>query len=569
MKLGIGLKLGFLLATFGILSTSLTGYYFYTSSRTMLFDAAGRDLLTSTQVLSRNMIVTLDGISDDARLLASIPAAGEVASSPQTKTEQVNKNSLADVFNAMLSTHPEYFQIRLISAEHNGLELVRVDREGHKLIRVQADDLQEKAHYAYFFEALHLKRGEVRLSDIVINHEVGAHSGLNKPTLQVSTPVFSVSGKLLGLIVINIDLNELFGFLKADLPGDYQLYLSNQSGDFLVHPDATQTFGFEHGRRIFVQDAFQPVLALIHGNSQNVVINTRDEQQLKKHLAAAFVRVPFGDKTGKRFLILGLAQPLDNIMRETSKLGVDSVQMVLAFSGLALILSALVSRIVTGPLNNMVKEVKRFSKERVITASPLRRNDELGLLSRSFHDMQAEIMAYLSELNESRTALDHLARHDTLTGLPNRRMFFDRLEHAIGNSRRSGKQLAVLFIDLDRFKEINDTLGHAVGDDVLINVARLLKASVREVDTVARLGGDEFVILLDTIDDPQHVKAVAQKLHDCFQQSMQIGGREMFVHSSIGIGIFPRDGGDADELVHNADQAMYNSKKAGGNTFSF
>jgi diguanylate cyclase (GGDEF)-like protein len=96
-----------------------------------------------------------------------------------------------------------------------------------------------------------------------------------------------------------------------------------------------------------------------------------------------------------------------------------------------------------------------------------------------------------------------------------------------------------------------------------------LKASVREVDTVARLGGDEFVILLDTIDDPQHVKAVAQKLHDCFQQSMQIGGREMFVHSSIGIGIFPRDGGDADELVHNADQAMYNSKKAGGNTFSF
>jgi len=562
MKISIGLKLGILLASFGILATGLTGYYFYNSSREILLKAAQRDLLTATQVLGRNMAVSLDEISDNARLLAVIPAAGNVFSAPDGQAVERQKRMLAGAFSAMLSVHPEYFQIRLISADRNGLELVRVDRDRKKLTRVLAGDLQEKAHYPYVFESLHLKRGEVRLSKITINHEVGAHSGLNKPSLRVVTPVVADDGKLLGLIVINIDLNGLFDFLKASLPNSYQVYLSNQSGDFLVHPDPSQTFGFDRGRRILVQDAFQPVLALIKGNSQKIVFNIGATQQ-QAGMNAAFVRLPFGGTAKNRFVILGLSQPLDNIARETLRLGLDTIKIVLVFSMLALILSAVVARVVTGPLNAIVSAINRFSKDRVISTLPLARNDELGLLSRSFHDMQGEIIEHLSELNESRKVLDHLARHDTLTGLPNRRMFFDRLEHAIANSRRSGKQLAVLYIDLDQFKEINDTLGHGVGDAVLASVASLMKSAVREVDTVARLGGDEFVILLDTIDDPQHVTVIIRKLHDLFQRPMRIDGHELQVHASIGAGIFPRDGKDADELMQNADRAMYSSKKDG------
>jgi diguanylate cyclase (GGDEF)-like protein len=568
MKISIGLKLGILLATFGILATGLTGYYFYNSSREILLNAAQRDLLTATHVLGRNMAVSLDEISDNARFLAAIPAAGNVFRAPDGQVAEREKKMLAATFSAMLSVHPEYFQIRLISADRNGLELVRVDRDGKNLTRVRAGDLQEKSHYPYVFESLHLKRGEVRLSKITINHEVGAHSGLNKPSLRVVTPVVADDGRLLGLIVINIDLNGLFGFLKAGLPSSYQVYLSNQSGDFLVHPDSSQTFGFDQGRRILVQDAFQPVLALIQGNSQKIVFNIGATQQ-QPGMNAAFVRLPFGGTAKNRFVILGLSQPLDNIARETSRLGMDTIKIVLVFSMLALILSAVVARVVTGPLNAIVSAINRFSKERVISTLPLARNDELGLLSRSFHDMQREIMVHLSELNESRKVLDHLARHDTLTGLPNRRMFFDRLEHAIANSRRSGKQLAVLFIDLDRFKDINDSFGHAAGDGVLITVANLLKSAVREVDTVARLGGDEFVILLDTIDDPQHVTVIIRKLHTLFQKPMRIGGHELQVHASIGAGIFPRDGKDADELMQNADQAMYHSKKNGKGTSNF
>jgi diguanylate cyclase (GGDEF)-like protein len=506
------------------------------------------------------MAVSLDEVSDNARLLAAIPAAVNVFRAPHGQVAEHEKKMLAGAFSAMLSVHPEYFQIRLISADRNGLELVRVDRDGKKLTRVLAGDLQEKAHYPYVFESLHLKRGEVRQSKITINHEVGAHSGLNKPSLRVVTPVVADDGRLLGLIVINIDLNGLFDFLKASLPNSYQVYLSNQSGDFLVNPDPSQTFGFDQGHRILVQDAFQPVLALIQGNSQKIVFNIGATQQ-QPGMNAAFVRLPFGGTAKNRFVILGLSQPLDNIARETSRLGMDTIKIVLVFSMLALILSAVVARVVTGPLNAIVSAINRFSKERVISTLPLARNDELGLLSRSFHDMQGEIIEHLSELNESRKVLDHLARHDTLTGLPNRRMFFDRLEHAIANSRRSGKQLAVLYIDLDQFKEINDTLGHGVGDAVLASVASLMKSAVREVDTVARLGGDEFVILLDTIDDPQHVTGIIRKLHDLFQRPMRIEGHELQVQASIGAGIFPRDGKDADELMQNADRAMYSSKK--------
>lgn len=569
MKLGIGFKLGLLLATFGILATSLTAYYFYSSSRNMLASAAERDLLTATQVVGRNMKLIIDVIAEDAQLLAAMPVTSNVFNLPNELTAESDKKILADTFAAMLSAHPEYFQIRLISTIQHGLELVRVDRNGKTFTRVSAADLRKREHYPYVVGTLRLARGDIYLSDITINHEKGTHSALNKPTVTVSTPVFSRNGKRLGLIVINIDLNELARLLKSNLPSAYQLYLSNQLGDFLIHPDETQTFGFDRGRRILIQDSFEHVSTLIQGKGMNVVMNTKAGPQQQGGNVAAFIRLPFGDIIEKRFVILGLSQPLDNITREASRLGFDSIQMVLAFSALALILSALVSRIVTGPLNGMVNEINRFSKERVITAKPLTRNDELGLLSRSFHDMQTEIMEYLAKLDESRKTLDHLARHDTLTGLPNRRMFFDRLEHAIANSRRSGKQLAVLFVDLDRFKEINDTLGHSAGDGVLVNVAKLLKSAVREVDTVARLGGDEFVILLDTIDNPQHAMGVAQKLHDRFQHAMQVDGHELLVHASMGIGIFPRDGKDAEELIQNADRAMYAAKNQGRNTFGF
>lgn len=565
MKSSIGLKFGLLLAAFGILASGLTGYYSYSSSRAMLLSAAERDLLTATQVLSRNMLVSLGAVSKDARLLAALPRTAKVSRFPKSATIEDDTKVVATIFKAMLETHPEYFQVRLISADMNGLELVRVDRDGEALTRVVAEDLQEKAHHPYVFETLRLKRGEIRLSKIAINHEEGAHSGLNKPTLRVATPVVADTGKVLGLIVINIDLNGLFGVLKADLPSAYNLYLTNESGDFLIHPDPAQTFGFEQGRRILVQDSFEPVSAVVQGKSPSVVMNIEVARQQQDRLVAAFVRLPLGDTAEKRSVIIGLSQPLESVVLDATRLGRHTLQIVLIFSAIALILAALITRVVTRPLSVMVKAIKQFSKERIISPLPLGRKDEIGLLARSFHDMQTEIMEHLSELKESRSILEHIARHDPLTGLPNRILFYDRLRQAVSQAKRDKTRLALMYIDLDKFKSINDTLGHHIGDLLLKAAAKRMQDCVRESDTVGRMGGDEFVVLLPYVEGQHDILMVAEKIRHTLNQPFDLDGQVLVASGSIGVAIYPEHGSDEMQLSVNADNAMYFAKEHGRN----
>ncbi len=573
-SLGLRLKFGILLAVFGILASGVTGYYFYTASRTMLVRVAEHDMQTSAQVLGRRFTVTLREVASNVRLLAELPAANRSAVS------EAERGALADSFAAMLAVHPEYFQIRLISAEKHGIELVRVDRDGNGLTRVKAADMQEKAHFPYVFRTLRLARGQIHLSKIGINHEQGAHSGQDKPTLRVATPLISATGKTLGLIVVNVDLNGLFALLKEDLPSDFQLYLANEWGDFLLHPDPAQTFGFDSGRRILMQDSFEQSRVLFEGRAEAAVATLFAAPAVDPAtgaampaqnggLVAAFHRLHFGDIAAGQFVVIGLAQPLAKVLGETRALGVRTVLIVLIFSILAILLSYAVSRLMTRPLNMIVRAVEQFSREHVMGELPLGRNDEIGLLARSFNVMQIEIKAHLAELYESKRQLDHLARHDTLTGLPNRMMFFDTLEHEMATMRRVGKQLAVCFVDLDRFKEINDSLSHTVGDEVLRTTARRLKGMLREADSVARLGGDEFMILLNSLEDVQHLPGIAEKLIDCISATIHIGPHDLQVSASIGISLFPGDATLSEDLVHKADLAMYAAKHAGRNAWRF
>jgi len=163
----------------------------------------------------------------------------------------------------------------------------------------------------------------------------------------------------------------------------------------------------------------------------------------------------------------------------------------------------------------------------------------------------------------------HLAQHDVLTGLPNRLLMTERLSLAIGLAQRHGRQVALLFLDMDRFKHINDSLGHVVGDELLQSVAGRLVACVRATDTVCRHGGDEFVILLADIDKPQDAAHVAEKLHLASALPHLVGGHELHVSLSIGISIYPDDGSDANTLMGNADTAMYHAKASGRNTYRF
>jgi diguanylate cyclase (GGDEF)-like protein len=179
------------------------------------------------------------------------------------------------------------------------------------------------------------------------------------------------------------------------------------------------------------------------------------------------------------------------------------------------------------------------------------------------------VFSDITLIKESQEKLDHMAHHDPLTALPNRLLFHDRLQHALLRAARDQDQLAVLFIDLDRFKNVNDTLGHHVGDELLQKVAGQLAARLREGDTLARLGGDEFIVLLERIDGEYGATQVAEKLMTMFDQPFTVAGHELFVTCSVGISLYPDDALDLNMLIRNADVAMYQAKARGRNGYRF
>lgn len=175
----------------------------------------------------------------------------------------------------------------------------------------------------------------------------------------------------------------------------------------------------------------------------------------------------------------------------------------------------------------------------------------------------------ISDRIEIQEKLHHMATHDVLTGLPNRHMVNDRLEHAIQQADRVKSNLAVIFIDLDRFKQVNDSLGHSSGDDLLKIIAVRVNSQLRKGDTLGRFGGDEFVILLEGVNHVEEVITVLQKMLKAVAEPALIGGYEISSSASIGVTIFPDDATDVDTLLKNADVAMYRAKEKGGNTFQF
>lgn len=194
--------------------------------------------------------------------------------------------------------------------------------------------------------------------------------------------------------------------------------------------------------------------------------------------------------------------------------------------------------------------------------------DENGVVHRNEYSGTYVVARDITERLASEKLIHFQAYHDLLTGLPNRALFHDRLSNTISNARREDDKLAVLFLDLDRFKVVNDTLGHSVGDELLKQVANRLKSCLREGDTVARLGGDEFIVLLPHVESDGIAQVVGRKLVETIKDPFIVDGNEIFVTGSIGIAMYPEDGTTADVLIKHSDTAMYFTKEQGKNSFN-
>ncbi|WP_321856551.1 diguanylate cyclase domain-containing protein [Burkholderia cenocepacia] len=558
IRLGLTSKLSVLFACIGVIASGTTGYYAYRANRAMLVQEAQHSLLMSTQLLGQRFTSALADVADDALVLAQLPSSASVADGDNA--DNTRRMRLEQVYYSFMRNHAEYLQIRLIASGHFGIERIRVDRDARGIVVLPESAFQEKGQFSYVFDTLATAPGHIYLSPIAIDHETGSHAAEGLAILRVGTPVVDASGQTVGALVVDVELSRVFGRLERDLPDDYAVYLANEWGDFLVHPDPEQTFGFDRGRRVLMQDRFAVTRPLFDSGRTNVTLNGLAQPDQAPGQMFAFVRTPFGQVEGNRFVVLGMARPLADVLAPDGMLGERIVRMVLVSSVLAVILAILFARAITRPLQMLARAATHVFDDSATERLPVARTDEIGVLARCFDSMRVEIRTQMAMLRAKQLELTHLAGHDPLTGLPNRMLFMEHLDAAIRHAAAVGEGLAVMFVDLDRFKQINDQHGHSAGDRTLVAVAKRLSQVLRGGDMAARLGGDEFIVLITDVPSPAVIGDVATRIQLVMAEELEFEEGRMAVGASIGVSEFPADGASAEELLVKADAAMYAAK---------
>lgn len=424
-----------------------------------------------------------------------------------------------------------YDQVRFLDA--SGQEVVRVNYYGGAPSLVPAAELQNKATRYYFRDAWGLDQGQVYASPLDLNIEGGQIEMPIKPMLRFATPVFDRQGRKRGLVVLNYLGGHVIDALRraSDLSsGD--LSLLNRDGYWLVaaRPEDEWGFMFESGKR-----------RTFGARHPGAWVRIRGEHAGQFHLdGALFSFMTVAPLSAGVVSSSGSAQPAGE-------------------SG---------GRIEAGAYT--WKVVSRVPDERI-----------LAILARPFGGYAVPVVGWALLVGTLswraartrarnriyRAQVERMARLDPLTGLPNRAFFLDRLEQALREAARYRHRMALLVVDLDGFKLVNDTEGHAAGDRLLAEVAGRLQAAVRRSDTVGRMGGDEFTVCLSRIGGPQHAERVAQKILKRLQVPADWRPGVPLTGASIGLSCYPEDGDRVEVLLHAADVAMYEAKRAGKNTF--
>ena len=245
------------------------------------------------------------------------------------------------------------------------------------------------------------------------------------------------------------------------------------------------------------------------------------------------------------------------------------VILLFAIAVMLFILRTLFKRSLALPLKLLMDQIHKIEHADYSQTKQLRSGDELETISKNINTLAFTVQAREASLKKTQEELEYLSNHDPLTDLPNRRFFNTRLEHAINIAEREKKKIAVVLLDLDGFKEINDALGHDVGDELLKLVAERLKSALRKMDTVARMGGDEFYVLIERVNEIQEIENILTKMQKRMKDAFECKGHEIKAGASMGVCIYPDDGKDGVALLKNADLAMYQAKKTGQHSYRF
>ncbi|MBW6489037.1 EAL domain-containing protein [Sulfurimonas sp.] len=276
------------------------------------------------------------------------------------------------------------------------------------------------------------------------------------------------------------------------------------------------------------------------------------EQSYQKYLLPPLKSMPLVTKLGLE-IELGVLEDVYFAPVKDTMLRLAVIGFIFILFGI--LASVILANSITKPILTLYQRIKQSSAGNDVLCSPVGTDDELEALAKVF--------------DEYTLALQYQAKHDFLTSLPNRVLFMDRLEQSLRNARRESSIVAVLFIDLDHFKEVNDSFGHSVGDKLLKNISTLLESSVRETDSVARFGGDEFTVLIENIESENTIIDLIQNIMNKLKEVQIIDSYQFYISCSIGISLFPQNAATSEEMLQNADAAMYKAKDEGRNTYQF
>lgn len=426
-----------------------------------------------------------------------------------------------------------YDQIRYIDGA--GMELVRVNFNGGRPAVVAAQDLQSKADRYYFKDTMALAPNEIFMSPFDLNIEKGKIEIPRKPVIRFGVPIFDGKNRRRGVIILNYLGGELIAAIRESAKlSRGRVMLVNGDGYWLSGPDPEDEWGF-----------------MIPGRADRKFSSSYPEAW---HTISAAGRCQIYTHSGlfTAATIYPLKEGTTSGPGATRAYG-DNILSVRHDEYYWKIISLVPAEDLESGTRGLMTKLFLLAVSLLLLAAVPSWLIAQVLVRRRLHHM---------ELHRS-------AHYDRLTKLPNRTLFMDRLAQTIKDAKRYGRGFALMFIDLDGFKSVNDTLGHAAGDALLVQTAVRLLTSLRESDTVARMGGDEFTVILPAVDSPISANRVAKKVIEVLNVPFEIHGHAPRVGASIGISLFPDDGTDVDILLKKADDAMYQVKKNGKNDYRF
>ncbi|MDR0529893.1 MAG: diguanylate cyclase [Zoogloeaceae bacterium] len=553
---GITFRLSIILVIFAALSSGLTGYYAYENNRALLIERAGADLQNYAQTRSYLLQTALGAVVQDINIM-------RIASNAETKGSNPTE-VLRNLAHAVIYAHPEYQDFYLINTQ-NWQEIFRVSHAQEKITISSQNSVS--ALRPYLLGALELAPGQFFLSDLIPSAALPLAPGQDAAprgtsSVLISAPLSQKNGlNSTFMIVAHINLNNLAAALRVDLPASRQIYLTNDKGE--------QTHLINKEQVAAVPDALLWNI-LSRPNKMETCAEcgslSMDQKEQQIFVQSQVQSVDFGNQ---RAFAMVITESLDETLRQNSMLAEHLWRITFSFGVVALLLAWFFSLAITSPLKKILVSIRRFSAgENPETIPPLKKGkDEIGLLASAVEDMQNQIRIQLTALEENHQAMQYMAHHDPLTGLANRMTFTSLMENTIAQAQRHNRKFAILFIDLDKFKLVNDTHGHHVGDLLLLAVASRMKKCVRTSDVVARLAGDEFVAMLNPIHNGDEARLVGEKLLRHFNEPLVLEneGLTLNIQASIGISLYPEHGSTPQTLIEAADGAMYNSKGSGRN----